>query len=287
MAKTIRRLAPRLAMLALLPLALAGCFRVDLGIAVNDDGSGTMRMLVAFDQNLLGLIQGLGDSTNGDGSADGEAASPPDPFDLLGGLDPADLPPDVSIEPYQEDEFVGATIAFEFAATDDVAAAIEDALAATAAGSPFGNDTSAPLEGLILRKEEDGGWRFEASVPSPTAGEDGLDASMAALLLGNASFTVRMRLPGEVVETNADERGADGELIWHIDPQGDDRMLTARTQPGGGGPHALVVGGAALATVLAVVALGYWVRRRTAAPAVATGSEVGGEPPSAPPAPPA
>lgn len=269
MSKLITRLAPRIALLALLPLALAGCFRVDLGITVNDDGSGTMTMLVAFDESLLSLMQGLGDTTDSaGGTADGDSA-PVDPLAMLGGIDPSELPPGVTVEPYQEDEFVGATFTFSFAATDDVAAAIEDAFAATDAGSPFGGEGGAPLEGLILRKEDDGGWLFEAAVPSPAAGQDGLDASMAALLLGDASFSVRIRLPGEVVETNADERGADGELIWHIDPAGDDRALMARTRPASGGSNALLVGGAVLATVLIVGGLGYWVRRRASASASA------------------
>ena len=85
MSNAVIRIARRLALLAVLPLVLTACFRVDLAIAVNEDGSGTMNMLVAFDESLLGLMQGTSDSTGSDGSADA-TATPTDPLDLLGGI---------------------------------------------------------------------------------------------------------------------------------------------------------------------------------------------------------
>lgn len=272
MSKMLTRVAPRLAALALLPLVLAGCFRIDLAINVNDDGSGAMTMLVAFDQSLMSLMQGLSDDSGG--------ADDVDPLEMLGGIDPEELPPGVTVEPYTEDDFVGARITFPFAATDDVAAALDEAFAASGGSGPLADASGAPLEGLILRKEDDDGWHFEAAVGAPMADQEDVDASMAALLLQDASFTVRLRLPGEVVETNADEQSSDGELIWHIDPAGDERTLLARTQPESGGTSALLIGGAALATILVVGGLGYWVRRRAAA----SGADAGmppqaGEPP--------
>jgi len=248
MLSIIRRFVPRLLVLAALPLLLAGCFRVDIAIHVEEDGSGSVAMLLAVEESMLAFLQSQGGSDSS-------------PLDLLSDLDTATLPPGVTAEPYSEDGFTGARITIPFAAGDDVAATLDEAFSAI--GGADAADSPAPLEDFVLRREPDDGWRFEASVSSPTGGDTaGIDASAARLLLGDASFAVRVLLPGEVVETNADETTADGELIWNIDPLGDARTLSAVTRPAGGaGPSALLLGGLALATVLAVGGIGLYVRR--------------------------
>ena len=253
MLSVLTRFVPRLLVLAVLPLVLAGCFRVDISIHVEEDGSGTVAMLLAVDESMLTFLQSQGGSDSS-------------PLDLLTDLDTATLPPGVTVEPYSEDGFSGARITIPFAAGDDVAATLDAAFAAM--GGADAADGPVPLEDFVLRRESDDGWRFEATVSSPTGGETGgVDASAARFLLGNASFAVRVLLPGEVVETNADEQTADGELIWNIDPLGDRRTLSALTRPaGGGGPNALLLDGLALVTILAVGGIGLYVRRGATKP---------------------
>jgi hypothetical protein len=252
------RLLPLLALVAL----LAGCVRVDLAIAVHDDGSGTLSLLAAVDQQLLSLMQQSGQSAT-------------NPFDQLQ-QDQSQLPAGARVEPYSQDGFVGARLTLPFAAGDDVAKTLEQTFAdvastATASGSGSNNPLAGllggangggPLEGLVLRKESNGGWRFEATVPTqvPDSGSAGIDPAMLKTMFKDASFTVRLTLPGHIVATNADQQNGN-ELTWNIDPTGDARTLTALSAPGGGN-----AGPAAIAGLIALTAVlvggGAWLARR-------------------------
>ena len=161
-------------------------------------------------------------------------------------LDEADLPPGATIEEYDEDGFRGARIRLPFAASDDVNDAINAAL------SDAGADLSGELSGLgptnlferfdLLR--DDGGWRFAAVVApfqetlssgdGDILGDDILDSGLVELLLEDFEFTIRLDLPGDIVEHNAD--AVDGSaLIWNLDPFSQEpRELMALTSGGGG-----------------------------------------------------
>ena len=86
---------------------------------------------------------------------------------------------------------------------------------------------------------------------------------LAAMLLDDAWFRVRIKLPGEVTEHNAD-RIEDGELVWELDfTATEERQLTARSVPSGGVSVVPIVAGIAGAAVLAAfVGLAYVRRRR-------------------------
>ena len=232
----------RWALLALLASAVVctGCIRVEIGIRVNDDGSGTLSILSALDAEAL---RALGE----DGGAEIE-----NPFS---DLDAADLPPGAAVEAYDEDGFIGVRASVPFAAGDDIPDAIEAVL------SDGGDDLSGELAGtagLFERFDlyrDGGGWRFDAVV-SPLNQEalsggdgDALGVALAEQLLEDASFTIRIELPGDVEEHNADVVDG-GALVWSLDLFSDQpRDLMARTSGGGDGGVSTIV------TIVVVIAL--------------------------------
>ncbi len=256
-----RRLKLRRPLAALLALAVlaTGCIRAEIAIRVNADGSGTVSVLTAFDRSFMEAF--------GEDDASGLGT-----FDLnsLTEIDESELPSGASVEPYEEGDFVGVRVTVPFESGDDVAASIDRIFAGTGGeSSPLAGDDSA-FRRLVLERDGDG-WRFEAemeiSAGELTEGTEGdpLGEAFARLLLGDASFVVRLSLPGEIVSHNADEIGPDGELVWNIDIfGGETRTLSASSDLSGegrGGGTTIVVAVAALLISVLVVA-GVFVARR-------------------------
>ncbi len=254
-----RRLRLRWPLAALLALAVlaTGCIRAEIAIRVNADGSGTVSVLTAFDRSFI-------EASGGDDAPDGGA------FDLssLTEVDESELPSGASVEPYEDGDFIGVRVTVPFESGDDVAASIDRIFAGTGGeASPLAGDDSA-FRRLVLERDGDG-WRFEADMDI-SAGElteetenDPFSEAFARLLLGDASFVVRLSLPGEIVSHDADEIGPDGELVWNIDIfGGETRTLSANSDAsgeGGGGRTTIVV---AVAALLVVVLAVVYVRRQ-------------------------
>ncbi len=249
-----------LVLLALLAsaLVLTGCARIEIAIHLNDDGSGEISLLSAVDTRFLALAE--------DGATEIENS--------FIDLDEADLPPGATIEEYDEDGFRGARIRLPFAASDDVNDAINAAL------SDAGADLSGELSGLgptnlferfdLLR--DDGGWRF-AAVVSPfqetlssgdgdIVGDDILDSGLVELLLEDFEFTIRLDLPGDIVEHNAD--AVDGSaLIWNLDPFSQEpRELMALTSGGGGTNVLEVTTGVVVGLLIGAITATIWLKSR-------------------------
>ena len=238
-------------------VVLTGCIRVELGIRLNDDGSGDISILSALNTEAMSALGGdLG----------AETGNP------LGDLDGADLPPGAAVEEYDEDGFVGVRATFPFAAGDDVKDTI-DALLSDAGDGLSGEP--AGLDGLFERfdlRRDGSGWRFDAVVPplNPEApsggGGSALGGEFAELLLEDASFTIRLELPGDVVEHNADDVDG-GALVWSLDFFSDQpRNLTALTGGGGSGGATTTVIAVVVVVLLAAAAI-VWFRSRTRSPA--------------------
>lgn len=190
-------------LLAALAVALTGCLRVQLTFTVHDDGSGVVSTLFAVEETLLALT--------------GESAD-----DILG--DAGDLPAGAVVEAYEEDGFVGQSLTVS---VPDMTRAAEF-LGGVEAAADSADELSFVREGE--------GWRFTMAIPSgeELAG-DGDDTDLAGALGDDAFFRVRVALPGEVVEHNAD-RVEDGMLVWEIDwTSSEPRTLSAVSQPGSGG----------------------------------------------------
>jgi hypothetical protein len=251
---TPRRL-PVALLLGGLALLLAGCFRIEVGIRVNDDGSGALSMLMALDVEAFEQLGG--------GSELGGLDLGENPF---ADFDESDLPPGASVEEYEEDGFSGVRLTVPFEADDDIASTIDDLLASTGDGddditSLAGGD--AAFEEFTLRRDGEG-WLFDATVgalndsESDDAGAALLGEGLLELLFADASFSVRMALPGEVIDHNADEVDGD-ELVWNLDLFEDEpRQLRARTGAASGDSNSnttVIIVVVALLAVAAVATL--------------------------------
>lgn len=118
-----------------------------------------------------------------------------------------------------------------------------------------------PLEALSLELDE-AVVRVRGAAalrPAPAVSELGYTPEQAVAALADAvTYQVRVRVPGEVLDTNAD-RSADGELIWTVPAGGSVDIWAEAALPGGAMVPLLVGGGAA------AVAAALWLRRRAAA----------------------
>ena len=220
-ARHFGRWLPVALLTALCAIVLTGCIRVELSFMVDEDGSGTVDMVVAVDEALLAL-------------------SEESPDDLVGNLD--DLPPGAVIEVYREDGFVGQRMSVPVPDMEQ------------AAESLGGVDDMTDAADFDFVREGDG-WRFAMDMPplgEELAGENGgFAVGLAAALLDDASFRVRVSLPGEITEHNAD-RVENGVLVWDLDWTSlEPRTLSARSQTTSVGPVVVTVAiGAGVAVVV-------------------------------------
>ena len=218
-------------LLALCAVALTACLRVELSFVVNDDGSGSFTLLTAVDEQLIALLGG-------------------DASDVLPAA--SDLPPGAVSEPYEADGFIGSRVRVELPDMERVA----ETLGAV-------GDADAAVDDFTLAREGDG-WRFAATIPPPGEALDedagGLDVEA---MVEDASYVIRLALPGEVTEHNAD-RVEDGALVWDLDLTSRDPLtLHARSEPSSGGIDAGMVAVAGLAAAaVAIVAVARLAGRR-------------------------
>ncbi len=266
------RTAALIGSLTIVAFLASSCFKADVGIQINDDGSGSVSVLVAVDQDQFDKIsQSFSDSS---------ATPTPKPAKSTGNeifdtLDKSTLPAGAKAEAYAEGKFKGARITAPFKAGDDIDALIEKLGSSTnTPGTDSSGGGSKVFEKFSLQKDG-ANWVFDATVPAPQGSSDSSDlftADQAKLLFKDASFTVRLKLPGHVTSDNADKHD-NGELTWNLDLFAKDgRSLTARSEPGGGGsdfPILPVAGGAAL-LVIVIAAIVVVMSRRGGAPPAST-----------------
>lgn len=230
----------RLAAFGALAVLLSACLKLDmdLDVASDDTVSGTV---------IFGVQQELAEFAGG--QIDDLFTDAPLPSDI----------PGVSVEEYEDDEFVGQRFTFDAVPLDRF------------------NSGEDPDQ---LRIERDGDVFRVSGLLDLTAGDEatgptGFDPS--AFLQG-AELQISITFPGEVTSSNGEIDGA--TVTWA--PEIGDRLeleATASATGGGGGAiTALLIAGAA-AVVLAVM-VGVLMARRRRTPATAAGPE---EMPSAPP----
>ncbi len=184
-------------------LLASGCFKVNMTVDVNEDGSGSVEGLTAFNfeaiEGLLGDMEDLGageDEICGD--VEGQF-----------GVNQQDVD---TFEAFNEDGFCGVRFSSTFAAGD-----LNSALGGIDSG-----------DATLLREGD--GWYFEL----PLDVEDlGADESIPGIgnLLGDAEYLVRVRLPGRQVEHNG-EIDAEGFVVWDIDISNPPESIFLRTEPG-------------------------------------------------------
>ena len=186
-------------LLAVTAFAMVGCIRYELGFVVNNDGSGTMSVLLAISDQISAMT---GMST--------EDALP---------LDPSALP-GTAVEEYSEDGFSGMRVTVPFASLQQL-------------GFFMGTEQADALTNEFdLRPDGQGGWSF-STVLVPAAEAAGPQAAQAQALppelLQGGWARIRVQLPGTIAEHNAD-RIENGVLVWDIDlTSTEPRTLTATT----------------------------------------------------------
>ena len=204
--------ALRLLVLASLVLIVTvACLRVDVAFIINDDGTGVIHYTLAVSDDLADY-------------ADEDA------LDFTEDL--GDLPKGTEVREYSEDGYTGVVMSIP---VDDFTGLtwLEEEL---------------DLLFDVSVVEDNGRWEFQAIFPaldetvedeldfSLGLAEDAIETVLVEQLFRDASFQVRLSLPGELIEHNAD-RIEDDMLIWAMAlTSRDEQKLTALTAPGGSLP---------------------------------------------------
>lgn len=247
-----------LPLVGLLVILLSGCFKIDLKIVVEDDGSGSIEGLAAVDAGAFADLGALfGEEAGGDAPSREELCQE---F-----IDDSDVPEGATTEPYEDGDFCGVRFSREYTAEE-----MQQELA-----NSFEEDGG---EFVIERDGE--GWRFQADLGDQAA--EGADF-FPTELFDDAEFTIRVRLPGRQVEHNADRIESDGTMVWNVDLFNPGGALMARTEPGtpitggggddGGSNTVLIIVLVAAAIALAAGAIWWWTKRSKAPAAGAAVSE--------------
>jgi hypothetical protein len=225
-----RPLLMAVAIVALVAVTSACRAEVNVLLDVEAEGAGTVTAEVGLDDELLELME--------------EFAGGPDEL-----LD--QLPEGMDAETRREEDMTFYSVTEPFDDPDDLL---------QRAGALEGFETTFEQFDLVV---EDGAATLDATIATADASEalDGLGGLGGLQDIGEdiLSSSLVVALPGEVVETNADETLSDGRLRWDIPLLGGSVDVMAVTESGGGGLPFVVI-----ALVLAVVVAGaaWWLSRR-------------------------
>ena len=217
-------------------LALAACeFRIHADLVIEEDETGTMSLELSMDEELAALAGGdfgvemaVGDEMVPDGWT-------------------AEVVSDVGYE--------GIRVSADFESLDQLGQRLDELTAET-------DTTLTPLLGFLSdispTREEDT-FLFDLVIPEEIDGliAEGLDESPIPLDLGmlDQVFDIRftLRLPGEIVTTNADTV-TEEILVWSLSFTDSGRVLEAESQlPGSDQRMILLWAAVVLALVVAVV----------------------------------
>lgn len=247
-----------------LTLVLSACtIRLDVGLVVNEDESGSFALFMGFDEEFQELMeQGGGEDLN-----------------LTEDL--SDVPEGWTVEEVTEDGFEGVRISTDYANFEELETKLGEMSEGTDAG--IGTDFLSDF-GLTHEGDE---FRFEADVSGvdeglsgalgESGGEDMLSGLDASSILGDL-FEIRfnLTLPGTIGANNADSVNGN-TLTWNLDLTEEAGTFEAVSTVGGSS-SALFIGGAAIAAVV-VAGVGVTaVRRRKADAAVAAVNSTGVDP---------
>jgi len=246
----------RLIFLLALGLALSACtVRVDIGVGVNEDESGTFSMFVGLDEEFQQLAQSGGDDLN-----------------FTQALE--DVPEGWTAEEVSQDGFDGVKVATDYTSFDDLEAKLAQ-LSEQGGDGGMGTDF---LSNFSLTHEGDE-FRFNVEVSGLSEGlGEALGAGGGADALQGFSpdeilqelFEIRflLTLPGKIVSNNADS--VDGNtMIWNVGIADEGTTYEAVSTTGGGG--AGILWGVVALVLVAAAAIGLiFFRKKQERDAVAT-----------------
>lgn len=231
----------------LFALALSACtIRLDVGLVVNEDESGSFALFMGFDEEFQQLIeQGGGEDIN-----------------LTEDL--SDVPEGWTVEEVTEDGFDGVRISTDYSSFEDLEAKLGEMGegADVGVGTDFLSDFGLTHEGDEFRFEADTSGVNEGlgDALGETGGEDMLSGMDPSMILGDL-FEIRfnLTLPGTIGANNATSVNGN-TLTWEVDLTDEGGTFEAVSTVGGGS-SALLIGGAAVAAV-AVAGIGVVAVRR-------------------------
>ncbi|HSF87190.1 MAG TPA: hypothetical protein VLG28_16235 [Acidimicrobiia bacterium] len=191
-------------------------------VDVAEDGSGTVTVEFGLDDELQELLEGFG------GGTEDLFAQVPDGQDLETRTE-GDMTYFFTSEAFSDPEGL-----------EEAAGVVEDADASFEEFEVAVDDGAATLNAII-------------ETPNATEALEGLGGdALGGFDLAGDFFTSSLvvSLPGELVETNADEILADGRLRWDIPLSGGTVVVQAETESAGGGVPWGLIGGIAGAVLV-------------------------------------
>jgi hypothetical protein len=231
------RAAGRLAGIGALAPLLAACVKVDMELEVSPENTVSGNAVLAVDQNLLELS--------------GQSAD-----QLFEDMDTSTLPPGASVEPYEDDGFVGQQITF-------------DAVSLTEFSQ--GGSLGGTGEELSITREGD---EFHVSGQLDMSGSEFGGGQVPQQFLDTFEFRIAITFPGPVESATGEISG--NTVVWEPRIGQNTRIeAVASAIPSGSSMLTIVL---IVAGLLILAAIAFLVlRRRAPAPAAAPAGEWGGQ----------
>jgi hypothetical protein len=212
----------------LLAFLLAGCFKVNMDVEVSPENTVSGSAVIAFDQSLLELS---GQSVD----------------QLFQDMDLSDLPAGATVEPYEEDGFVGQEITFSDVPLDE----FRGSEAAGATGEPIAIERRGD-EFHVTGRFDMSGQEFAGGGQIPQG------------LLDRFEFRISITFPGEVKSSTGE---VDGNTVTWEPRFGEDTRIEAVASaiPSESSPLMTIL--LIVAVVLILGAVAFLLLRRRPAPA--------------------
>lgn len=208
---------------AVATLALTSCYRFDTNVNINNDGSGTLSYVLAFNYDAFAQFD------------DSESLESREEFCQEAQADQSSVPEGATVEPYDQDGYCGVKVTVEIPANDNFGDALLDATEGDQDG----------LQDFSIEKQADNQWTFtqsfegtelESLSEDPPANDTEL-----ALLQSTLQISYSITLPGSPGTHNADsatEEGGKTTFTWNVDPYTNLETLEAATVSSGDGDDA-------------------------------------------------
>ena len=171
------RVAGRLLALGAMALLLAGCFKVNMDVEVSPENTVSGSAIIAVDDSLLELS--------------GQSAD-----QLFEDMDLSDLPAGASVDPYEEDGFVGQQITFDEVSLEDFR------------GNNTLSGAGADDQLDIVRQ----GDEFHVTGAIDMSGQEFTGSEVPEQFMDNFEFRVSITFPGEVKSATGDIDG--NRVTW-------------------------------------------------------------------------
>lgn len=228
-------LAARLPVAVLAVVAMTGCIKLDMDLTLDGDtASGSA--IVGVDKSVLEMTGAEADEVLGDLGAE------------------EDLPEDATVEPYEDDTYVGQRLSFDGAALSEFDA----------------EDMS------ISYDPEAGQYEVTGAMDMTDVTDDGGDmpAGMADMMMDSFDMSISITFPGEVLEHNGELSG--NTVTWRPVAGEANEMRAVASDGGSSGlPVWLIAALGGLAAVIAAGLVAFFVlrnrRQATAGPGAGPG----------------